>query len=294
MFKKRLFWLVPVLLLLVGCQTTKSQQSSKATTKIQVVTSTPTYAQMARKIGGGQVAVTSLISNPNADPHDFEPSVQDAKKASQAAVAIYNGLGYDSWMNKLLVNNEQVHKINIGQLMNKKTGDNPHIWYEPKALPAAANQLARELSAQRPAKKNYFEKNAQKYIADLKPINEQLQTIKQKRQLKQVAVSEPVFDYSLAAMGYEIVDADFAKAVESGSDPAPKDVEALQELIKKREIAFFVVNKQTTNPVVGNLTKLAQQHQVPIVKVSETQPAGQTYQQWMQKQYQQVLKIEAH
>jgi len=109
---------------------------------------------------------------------------------------------------------------------------------------------------------------------------------------QKVAVSEPVFDYSLAAMGYQVSNTHFAKSIEEGSDPSPKDIKQMQTAIKKHQIAFFVENTQSDSNIVDNMVKLAHQNNVPVLKVTETLPAGQTYKSWMLKQYQQLAKIQ--
>jgi zinc/manganese transport system substrate-binding protein len=290
--RRRLGLIIGALLLVItlsGCQSVHKQT---ANSKLQIVASTPTYGQMATQIAGKYAQVTTIMANPNVDPHDFEPTVQNAKQTSRAQIAIYNGLGYDSWMNRLLVNNQQATKINIGQLMHKQVGDNPHLWYHPQTMPTAAQHLAEVLSRQDPTHRAYYQQRAQKYLQSLQLLQQQIHQIKIHRQQKLVAVSEPVFDYSLQKMGYQIANPHFAQAIEEGADPAPQDINKLQQLIKTRKIAFLVDNQQAANPVVANLVKLAQKYQVPVVKVTETQPANLSYLQWMERQYHKVLTIE--
>ena len=107
-----------------------------------------------------------------------------------------------------------------------------------------------------------------------------------------VAVSEPVFDYALENVGYQIMDKHFEKAVEDGNDPSPKDIEEIQQAIINHQIAFFVDNSQTSDKVVDNLVKLAHEHNVPVLKVTETKPNGYDYMQWMLKQYQALSRIQ--
>lgn len=274
---------------MAGCH-----QPSNANTgsKIKIVTSTPTYGELAQKVSGKYGHVDILMKNPAADPHDFEPSVQAAKQTSQAQIAVYNGLGYDAWMKKLINDRQNLSQINVSTLAHTSQS-NPHVWYQLATMERTALKLATLLGQKQPAHKEYFQRQARKYIKSLAPLKKQLQQIKAHRTQQQVAVSEPVFDYSLQAMGYQVVNTQFAQAIEEGRDPAPQDVAHLQQQIRQRQIAFFVVNRQTTNPVVQNLQTLARRHQIPIIAVRESQPAQQTYVQWMQKQYQAVLQSEA-
>lgn len=288
---KILVGLALLVLLLTACHTASNNLAAQ-NKSLQIITSTPTYGQMAQQIIGEYGNVKVIMANSNVDPHDFEPTVKNAQQASHAQIAVYNGLGYDTWMKGLLDNNSQVTKINLGNLMHKKMGDNPHLWYDSKALPVAAQKLAQVLSQKDPQHKHYYQKQVRKYICSLDPLQQQIIQIKQQRHNKLVAVSEPVFDYSLQQMGFEIANKNFAHAIEEGSDPSPQDIKQLQQLIKNHEIAFWVDNQQTTNPVVTNMTKLAKQQQIPVIKVTETQPKQLSYSQWLHKEYQKIIAIE--
>lgn len=116
--------------------------------------------------------------------------------------------------------------------------------------------------------------------------------IKENSDNKPVDVSEPVFDYALADMGYKVNNQHFSESVEKGTDPSPSDIKSMQDDIKNRKIAFFVENTQATDKVVANLVKLCKEHNVPVVKVTETLPKDKNYHQWMKSQYQQVLDIQ--
>jgi len=139
---------------------------------------------------------------------------------------------------------------------------------------------------------NPYIERAQAYQASLKPLTREVAKLKQRSDGQKVAVSEPVFDYSLAAMGYKVSNTHFAKSIEEGSDPSPKDIKQMQTAIKKHQIAFFVENTQSDSNIVDNMVKLAHQNNVPVLKVTETLPAGQTYESWMLGQYQQLAKIQ--
>lgn len=279
--------------LLAGCQTS-NQATPTADGKIKILASLDFYGQTAQKVAGKYGEVTSVINRPGVDPHDFEATVKTAKVASRASLIIYNGLGYDDWMSKLVVNKATNAKvIQVGTtIAGKKDGANEHVWYDPTTMPKLAHQIALELAKIQPEHKQYFLKQAREYQANLKPLTKTVAQLKHNAHGQKVAVSEPVFDYSLAAMGYQISNTHFAKSIEEGSDPSPKDIKQMQTAIKKHQIAFFVENTQSDSNIVDNMVKLAHQNNVPVLKVTETLPAGQTYTSWMLKQYQQLAKIQ--
>ena len=291
MFSKKSL-LITILLLFIVFLTGCSTQPKKSS-KLQIVTTTDFYGEVAKAVVGNKGTVSSIIDNPNVDPHDYEPTTNIAKKVSTADITVANGLGYDSWMNKLNQDDNSTF-IKIGEnVMHKKMGDNPHIWYEPQTMPKYAEYLAKQLGKKQPKNKEYFEKNAQKYIATLKPVQDQLGKLKEnaKRDNKSVYVSEPVFDYSLNAIGYKVANKSFEKAIENGTDPTPQVIQKMNNGLKDKKVAFFVLNSQTDNKVINNLVQKAEKNDIPVLKVTETLPKGKTYKQWMLSQYQDLEKI---
>lgn len=297
MFRKKRAWILSMLSLLLlagglaGCSS--SSQKSSSNKKIQVVASVDFYGEAAKAVLGNKGTVTSVINEPSIDPHDYQPTSKVAKEVSTANVILYNGIGYDSWMTKLAKNNSSATVIRVGEdVLHKKTGDNPHLWYRTQTMPAVANYLAAKFSKLQPKNSAYFKKNAEKFNKTLAPLAAKVKQLSKNSDNKLVDVSEPVFDYSLQELGYKENNTGFAKSVEDGTDPAPKDVKNMQNDIKQHKIVFFVQNTQATDKTVGNLVKLAKQNNVPVLQVTETMPKGKNYKQWMMSQYQQLEKIQ--
>ena len=195
--------------------------------------------------------MTSIITNPNVDPHDYQASTKVAKETVGSKIVIANGIGYDGWMHNLVKDSSKVDYIKVGEdLMGKQNGDNPHLWYNPATMPKLANTIATKLGKLQPKNKAYFKKNAQKYIASLKPVNDKIAQLKQlaaTKKNKEVYVSEPVFDYALEATGFKVGDTQFENDTEKGVDPSPQTIRTMQNGIKNHKIAFFVFNKQVDN-----------------------------------------------
>lgn len=262
--------------------------------KIKIVTTTDFYGEVAKKVVGNKGSVQSIINKPGIDPHDYEPTTGIAKDVSTADITIANGLGYDSWMNKLTKNDSSA-KILVGEnVMSKKMGANPHIWYDPQTMPKLAKYLAKELGKKQPKNKSYFEKNAREYIDSLKPVQSELEKLKQiaeNTNNKEVYVSEPVFDYSIDSMGFKVGNSSFEESIEKGTDPAPKIVKNMRQGIIEHKISFLVYNSQSDSKIVDNIVKLANKNNIPVLKVTETLPADKTYKEWMLSQYKQLNKI---
>ncbi|MET1247210.1 metal ABC transporter solute-binding protein [Sporolactobacillus sp. STCC-11] len=274
--------------LLAGCGSS-SASDDKSSNKISIVAAEDFYGEVANAVGGKHVLVTSIINKPNMDPHDFEATPQTAKAVSSAKLVIYNGIGYDGWMEKLVSNQKSGNVIRVGEdVMNKKDGDNEHLWYQPDTMLALANHLADKLGKLDSANADEYKDNAAKYIASIKPIKDEVAKLSKKSDNKLVDVSEPVFDYMLEALGYKVANNHFEQAVEEESDPSPKDIAQMQQDIEKKKIAFFVSNSQEMSPTVEKMVKLANKHHVPVIKVTETLPAGKNYKTWILDELKQI------
>lgn len=280
--------------ILVGCG--KQATTEKKDHKISVVTSTNFYGQIAKSVLGDKGTVKPIIKG-SGDPHDFEPSIGDANQVSGADVVVENGIGYDNWMNKLLKNgNDDTTVVDVGKIMHKKDGDNEHLWYDPETAEKLVHELENVYSAHQPHNKKYFHENGAKYLQKYNKVKKQAETAKnnlaQNNLNKKVDVSEPVFDDALNYMGYQVNNPEFANATEKEVDPSPKSIKKIKDDITKHRIAFFVDNTQADSKMVKQLVDLANQHDVPVVKVTETIPADKNYLEWMDNAYSQVLKIQ--
>lgn len=284
-----------VALMLSGCTATTSSQSKTTTTAhIRVVASLDFYGEAAQKILGSAGTVTTVINSPSIDPESFEPDIATAKRVAKANVVIQNGLGYDSWMDRLVAANatSQIHTVTLGQLLGRKMGDNPHLWSDPDLMITMTRQLVKQFSQLDPTHAADFQRRGAAYERQLAILPRLVRQIKQHAHGQAVAVSEPVFSLALQKMGYRVSDAHFAQAIEEDSDPTPADITQLQNQIKHHKIAFFVENTQNSSTNVATMVKLAHRYHVPVVRVTETMPVHQTYRDWMAGQYRQVLRIQ--
>ncbi|GEK28839.1 metal ABC transporter solute-binding protein, Zn/Mn family [Furfurilactobacillus siliginis] len=262
------------------------QTGQAASRHIEVVSSLDFYAETAQAVLGTQGTATAIINSPSIDAEDFEPTTRTARQVADADVVIESGLGYDDWLHKVVAANDQQNvTINVGErLLHRKVGDNPHVWYAPKTMNRLTDALVQRFSKLQPRNKQLFAKNAQRYLATLKPWQDQVAAIKAQAQGKKVAVSEPVMNDTLQAAGLRVTNDHFARAVEEGTDPSPADIAHLTKALKQHRIAVWVVNVQNSQRVVDDMTATARKAGVPVIKVTETLPAHQTYSQWMTKQ----------
>ena len=252
------------------------------------------WGNITSQLGGRDVAVTSLITNPNADPHLFETDAADAATLAQAKVVIENGAGYDTWMSSLLSADAGSPRIvNAAQVLHVTGSDpNPHLWYDIPRVPTVAAAIATALRRRRPRTSATFKANLARFDASLQPLEATLATIKSKFHNVPVAYTERVPGYTLAVAGLDVVTpTGFARSIEDGTDPGPADTLAMQKLLDDRDINVLLYNVQTVTPVTAQIRTLARQHHIPVVGVSETMPAdAATYQQWQQSQLSALLR----
>ena len=237
-----------------------AKQSSSNGSKIQVVASLDFYGEVAKAVGGNKVSVQSIINNPAVDPHDYEPTTKVGKSVASADLVVASGIGYDGWMDKVVKSaDKSKNYLRVADdLMNKKEGDNEHIWYDPRTMPKLANTLADKFAKKDPADKATFKANAKKYIASLDDLNTLINKLKSKVNGQLVDVSEPVFGYALDYLGYKVNDDHFSKSTEDGTDYSAKDIHGIETDIKEKKIAFFVNNIQASSKTVNQLVKYQQ------------------------------------
>ncbi|BAX71622.1 metal ABC transporter solute-binding protein [Leuconostoc mesenteroides] len=290
--KKIIIALSAIVVIFIGVALFRGNSSSSSNQKITIVASTDFYAEIAKTVVGEHGTATAIIKDANVSPEDYEPTTTVAKKVSGADIVLANGLGYDAWLNKLAKTSKNTKLIRVGEdVLNKKTGVNPHLWNDPETMSKTANYLATELGKKDPKNRDYYKKNAKKYVASLKPVNDLITKISKKADGQTVAQTEPVFEYMLDALGYKIMDTDFSEAIEEGNDPSPATLAALKSAITNHKIAFFVNNTQTSSSTVSNLIDLAKKNDIPVVNVTETIPNGENYVSWKLKELKAIEKV---
>ncbi|UUE17886.1 metal ABC transporter solute-binding protein [Leuconostoc mesenteroides] len=290
--KKIIIALSAIVVIVIGVALFRGNSSSSSNQKITIVASTDFYAEIAKTVVGEHGTATAIIKDANVSPEDYEPTTTVAKKVSGADIVLANGLGYDAWLNKLAKTSKNTKLIRVGEdVLNKKTGVNPHLWNDPETMSKTANYLATELGKKDPKNRDYYKKNAKKYVASLKPVNDLITKISKKADGQTVAQTEPVFEYMLDALGYKIMDTDFSEAIEEGNDPSPATLAALKSAITNHKIAFFVNNTQTLSSTVSNLIDLAKKNDIPVVNVTETIPNGENYVSWKLKELKAIEKV---
>jgi zinc/manganese transport system substrate-binding protein len=280
-----------------ACSTSSSHTSDTAATgsgpgkTVQVVAAENFWGSIASQLGGSHVKVTSIINNPDTDPHDYEPTAADARTVAGAQYTIVNGIGYDAWADKLLAANPGNGRteLKVGDLVGVEPGGNPHRWYSPDNVHQVIERITADYKKIDPADASYFDQ--QKTTFETKTLagyNKLIADIKAKYAGTPIGASESIVTPLAEGLGLRMLTPEtFLDAMSVGSDPTAKDKATIDQQIKNKQIKIYVYNSQNSTPDVQAQVKEAKAQGIPVATVTETlTPAGATFQQWQTTQLQ--------
>ncbi len=255
----------------------------RAAAPLTLVAAENFYGDVARQIGGTDVQVTSILDNPNQDPHLFEVSPSVAREISAARIVVYSGIDYDPWMEKLLNAARSSHRkvIVVAPLGGRKSGDNPHVWYDVQTMLSYAAVLTDTLGAEDPADAAAFRRRLARFRASIAPVEARIAALRHRLTGTPVTATEPIFGYMFEALGMRNEDRSFQLSIMNNTEPSASDVAALETDLRTHKVKLLIYNSQVSDPTTLRMTKIAQAAQVPVVGATETEPPGQTYQAWM-------------
>ena len=262
-----------LVVLVAGCD--KKTVSPENLTAINIVAAENFYGGVARQIAGNEASVVSILNNPNQDPHEFTTDAATAKSVADADIVIYNGIGYDDWMDKLLAVKGKPGRIVIraADLIGAKTGDNPHIWYESHTMLALAGKLADILK--QPDNLATFQK-------EIGMVASKIAEIKATKNGTLVTATEPVFGCMTDALGFKMENYDFQMAVMNDTEPSFQQTADFEKCLRDKSVKILFYNSQVTDPTTQRMQEMALSNGVPVIGVTETQPPDVTnYANWM-------------
>jgi zinc/manganese transport system substrate-binding protein len=263
-----------------------STAAAASVTKITAIGAENEYADVIAQVGGKYVNVSSILSNPNTDPHTFEASPAVAREVSAAKLIVQNGVGYDNWATTIENADPGGGRkvINVQQLLGlPDSTPNPHLWYQPATMPKVAGAIATDLGQIDPAHASYYKANAASFTASLSAWTGAIAAFKAAHPGTPVATTEPVADYMLQAAGADnLTPFTFQADIMNGTDPSPQNTATENSLFTQHKVKVFLYNQQVTNSLTQSFIKLAQENGIPVVGVYETMPTpGYDYQSWM-------------
>jgi zinc/manganese transport system substrate-binding protein len=250
---------------------------------IQVVAAENVYGGIAAAIGGDRIEVVSILNNPAQDPHLFEASPAVVRRIADARLVIINGAGYDVWAEKLLRTAPRADRmvINVADLIGRKGGDNPHFWYDPAVMPAVAGAIAAALSKADPAHAGEFGSRLTAILTALDRVKARVARLRAKYAGTPVTATEPVFDPMADALGLDMRNQSFQTAMMNDIEPSARDLATVETDLKQRRVRALIYNAQVSDKLTERLLAVAREARVPVVAVTETQPPGLSYADWM-------------
>jgi zinc/manganese transport system substrate-binding protein len=268
---------------------TSSGAPAPAGPKLPVVATINAWGSIAAQLGGDRVSETSIITNPDTDPHDYEPSPADARTVADAKVFVANGIGYDAWADKLLGANPNPARtvVTVGDTVGVADGGNPHQWYAPASVAKVADAITAAYKQADPADAAYFDQQHQQFLNQgLADYHNLISDIKSKYGGTPVGASESIFSPLSDALGLNLITPpEFLKAISEGTDPSPADKSTIDQQIATKALKVYVYNSQNSTPDVQAQVDAAKKQNIPVATVTETlAPANASFQDWQVSQ----------
>ena len=278
--------------LAAGCSTATAGSQAGAGSpggKIIVVAAEDFWGSIAKQLGGSKVTEASIISNPNTDPHDYEPTASDARTISMAKLVVINGIGYDPWAAKLLAANpvDGRQTLNVGDLLGLKDGDNPHQWYSAAHVRQVAAAITADYKRLDPADAAYFTRQQHRFeTVALAPYNRLIAQIRARYAGTPVGASESIVSPLAATLGLKMLTPySFLRAISEGGEPTAQDKATIDAQIRNKEIKIYIYNSQNATPDVTAQVREARARHIPVTTLTETLvPANATFEQWQVSQ----------
>ena len=274
-----------------GCGSSSSASSSNPAGQIQVTAAENFWGSIATQLGGNKVGVTSIITNPDTDPHTYQPTASDGRALTTSRFVIYNGIGYDPWAPKILSTNSSSGQtvLNVGQLVGVPDGGNPHRWYSPTDVQTVINTITADYKKIDPSDAGLFDAQNQSYVnGALAQYNQLIDQIKSRYSGVPVGASESIFAPLAQALGLDLLTPPaFLEAISEGTDPTAQDKATIDNQINRRQIKVYVYNSQNATPDVQAQVKEAKAAGIPVTTITETlAPKTATFQTWQSRQLQ--------
>ena len=282
------------ILIVAGMAVVLSPNSGKnnSSGKIEVVAAENFWGSLVSQIGGAHVDVLSVVSDPNADPHEYESNVLTAKAVATADFIIINGAGYDSWAENLISSGVKPNCtiLNVADLVGVKEGGNPHLWYDPDYVNHAVKQMESDLIAIDPSDAQFYEQQYANLTSSLLQYQDLCGQIKENDGGIEVAATESIAEYLANATGLDLVSPPaFMEAVAEGNDPPAASIITFQQQLQSGNVKVLIFNEQTQSATTETMKSLATANNIPIVGITETMPTNETFQSWM---YSEIITLE--
>jgi zinc/manganese transport system substrate-binding protein len=283
-----------VAVLAAGCGGSGPSAVGSSSGKLQVAAAENFWGSIAAQLGGSKVSVSSIIVNPNTDPHSYEATAADGVTIARSQMAIVNGIGYDTWASKLLAANPSSSRVvlDVGNLLGLSEGDNPHQWYSPESMERVIGQIVADYKRLDPKDAAYFEQQRNTFETTALAEYDRLRSeIRSRYAGVPVGYSESIFQPLGQSLGLKLMTPySFAKAIAEGTDVSAQDKQTVDRQAETGAIKVWVYNSQNATPDVQRVNQLAREAHIPITTITETlSPASATFEQWQSAQLKNLM-----
>src|SRR5260370_40255533 len=241
----------------VSLATACGASTSAGSGTVNVVAAENFWGSIAAQLAGSHATVRSIITNPQTDPHAYEPTASDARAIAGADFVIENGAGYDPWAQKLIDATPSSSRalLDVGKLNGVPEGGNPHMWYSPTFVRNVIDAITAQLQRLDAADTSYFTSLHDTYITTgLKQYDDLRAAIKQPYSGTPVGATESIFAYLAPDLGLHLISPPgFLKAISEGTDPTAADKATIDAQIASQQIKGLRFNSQTSTPDVQAL-----------------------------------------
>jgi zinc/manganese transport system substrate-binding protein len=266
-----------------------SPPSTSSSNVIQVVAAENFWGSLIAQLGGTHVSVLSIVSDPNADPHEYEANASDARAIANAQFVIENGEGYDDWCSQLITASNTPGQVvlNVQDTLGVASGGNPHFWYNPNYVNITVHQMYSDLVAISPSDTSYFQQQYATLNASLGQLYGEAAAIREHFSGTEVASTESIFVYLANFTDLDLVSPPaFMEAVAEGNDPPAQSVVQFENQLESGNVSVLVYNAQTVTPITTEMKSIAQSNNVTVIAVTETiQPPNVSFEDWMYSEY---------
>ncbi|NMH78848.1 metal ABC transporter solute-binding protein, Zn/Mn family [Pseudonocardia xinjiangensis] len=256
---------------------------------IPVAASINTWGSILQQLGGSHVKETSLISNPNTDPHDYEPTPADSRVIAGSKLFVENGIGYDPWAQQSVAANPDPDRVDldVGQVVGIPDGGNPHRWYSPPDVEKVADAITADLKRLDPADSAYYDTQRQTFeTSGLATYHQLINDIRTTYSGTRIGASESIVTPLAEGLGLDLITpAAFLDDINDGTDPSAADKSTIDDQITRKQIKVYVYNTQNSTPDVAAQVDEARKAGIPVVQVTETlSPANASFEDWQSAQ----------
>ncbi|MFT8359163.1 metal ABC transporter solute-binding protein, Zn/Mn family [Bifidobacterium aquikefiri] len=257
---------------------TPSTTSSTLSGPIPVVATIRPWGSLAQELGGNQVKVTTIISDPNLAIQEYEPKTTDITTIGKSRIEIVNGAGYDDWATKSVPKDATL--VSAADAVGASEGDNPYLWFSKDVRNSVATEVTEAYIKALPNQKAYFNARLKAWRKSETTLETLIQTVASQSKKKLTYAQErPIAYYLMADLGFsDKTPKKFAQALSGNEEPTVDEVDEFVNLLgkSKHPSIFLEDSTRQSTETQEKLVTTAKGNAVPMTDVTEEMPTQET------------------